>query len=168
MSMIIMYCCCLSMRGQRRFTPTCSTHCQRQKRQRSTKTNLFWIEVADPLPGQVAFALNFGPIVQEEVCTPVMNTEYHDYDGYYSSRVRVRVRAPEPGQGSSHLLGSGATHSAITDTQFPQVPKSLLHRFPRSSEPGGGERRPGCSGSHATPGTDLRRCFRPLRTQGGF
>lgn len=47
---------------------------------------------------------------------------------------RVRVRAPEPAQGSSHLLGSGATHSAITDTQFLQVPKSLRHRFPRRSE----------------------------------
>lgn len=51
------------------------------------------------------------------------------------TRVRVRVRAPEPAQGSSHLLGSGATHSAITDTQFPQAPKSLRHRFPRRSEP---------------------------------
>lgn len=46
-----------------------------QKKGKANKSNLFWIEVADSIPGQVAFALNFGPIVEKKVCTPVMNTQ---------------------------------------------------------------------------------------------
>lgn len=46
---------------------------RRQKKQKPNKSNLFWIEVADSFPGQVPFALNFGPIVEEEVGTPAMN-----------------------------------------------------------------------------------------------
>lgn len=68
----------------------------------------------------------------------------------------ARIGAPEPGQGGSHLLGSGATHSAITDTHFPPLSKSLRHRFPRRSEPCGGELTPECSGSHPGAGRDLQ------------
>lgn len=53
----------------RKLAATCSSG---KEKRISNNSDLLWIEVADPLAGQVAFASNFGAIVEEEVGTPGM------------------------------------------------------------------------------------------------
>lgn len=64
------------------------------------------------------------------------------------TQIQNQVWAAGPGRSWSHLLVSGATHSAISDSESTTVHKSLPHRSPRRSEPLGGGRRTGCFGSH--------------------